>query len=122
MFTVKSSKWFISSLILTGTLGLAGAKVMASDNASSRTGDRPYRASNGVLSKTPLAQGSDYCHLRFPAMRPSTMGTDHPQLKSPESGDIVDFYGPCNHDPLGREEMLSQEQQRQLLLDRSFDG
>ncbi len=113
MHTLKNSKWLISGLILVGTLGLGGAKVIAADNVTSKT-------EPGVLSETPLA--SNYCHLKFPAIRPSTMGTDHPQLKSPESGDIVDFYGPCNHDPLGKDEMLSQEQQGQLIQDRSLDG
>lgn len=120
MHTLKNSKWLISGLILVGTLGLGGTKVIAADNVTSRTDNASSRTQPGVLSETPLA--SNYCHLKFPAIRPSTIGTGHPQLKSPESGDIVDFYGPCNHDPLGKDEMLSQEQQRQLIQDRSFDG
>jgi hypothetical protein len=106
MFTVKNSKYLISGLILVGTLGLSGAKVIAFD---------------GVLSKTPLTAGN-YCHLRFPAIRPSTLGTDHPQLKSPETGDIVDFYGPCDHDPLGKDEVSSQKEEDQLLSDHSYDS
>jgi hypothetical protein len=50
------------------------------------------------------------------------LGTDHPQLKSPETGDIVDFYGPCDHDPLGKDEVSSQKEEDQLLSDHSYDS
>jgi hypothetical protein len=59
-----------------------------------------------------------YCHLKFPAIRPSTVGTDQPQLKSAETGDTVDFYGPCNHDPLGKDEVAHQKQEDEHLRDR----
>ena len=106
MFVVKNSKGLISGLILIGTLGWSGAKSMAS---------------NAVLSKTPLAD-ENYCHLRFPAIRQSTLGTDHPQLKSPKSGDIVDFYGPCDHDPSGKDEIASQKEEDQLLRSHGYEG
>jgi len=106
MFTIKSSKCLIFGSILIGTLGLSGAKGMASD---------------GVLSKTPLT-ADNYCHLRFPAIRPRTLGTDHPQLKSPKTGDIVDFYGPCDHDPLGKDEVSSQKEQDQLRRDHAYES
>ena len=106
MFTVKNSKCLIFGSILIGALGLGGAKAMASD---------------GVLSKTPLT-AENYCHLKFPAIRRSTLSTNHPQLKSPETGDIVDFYGPCNHNPLGKGEVSSQREQDQLLRDQSYDS
>jgi hypothetical protein len=106
MFTVKSSKCLIFGSILIGALGLGGAKAMASD---------------GVLSKTPLTP-DNYCHLRFPAIRPSTLDTNHPQLKSPKSGDIVDFYGPCNHNPLGQSEVANQREQAQLRYDSGYDS
>jgi hypothetical protein len=107
MFTNKNSKCLISGLILAGTLGWSGAKVMASDDE--------------VLSKTPLTV-DNYCHLRFPAIRQSTLGTDHPQLKSPDSGDIVDFYGPCDHDPLGKDEIARQKDEDHLLRDHAYES
>ncbi len=111
MLKVKNSKWLISGLVITGMLGLGSARVIASDNFSTGT------EANGVVSKTPLAAGN-YCHLKFPAVRPSTIGTDHPQLKRPGTGDTVDFYGPCNHDPLGKDEVLSQQQEDETFRDR----
>jgi hypothetical protein len=46
--------------------------------------------------------------LKFPAIREETLDWDHPVLKDSTSGDIVDFYGPCDHDPLGKEEVQDQ--------------
>jgi hypothetical protein len=42
---------------------------------------------------------------------------DRPVLKDPGTGDILDFYGPCNHDPLGRDEIESQRLQNARLYD-----
>jgi hypothetical protein len=111
----RNSKWLISGLILTGALGLGGAKVIAADNGLHET------SADGVLSKTQL-KGGNYCHLRFPAIRPSTVGTAHPQLKSATTGDIVDFYGPCQHDPLGKNEVANQEQEDELRWENNYDS
>ncbi|PYK49286.1 MAG: hypothetical protein DME20_07245 [Verrucomicrobia bacterium] len=61
----------------------------------------------GVISKVASPSG-DYCHLKFPAIREETLYWDRPVLKDASSGDIVDFYGPCDHDPLGKKEILRQ--------------
>jgi len=52
-----------------------------------------------------------YCHLKFPAIREDTLDSDHPILQNPSSGDIMDYYGPCDHDPLGKDEIQSQKLQ-----------
>ena len=49
-----------------------------------------------------------YCHLKFPAIREDTLYSDRPVLKDPRDGDIIDFYGPCDYDPLGKEAVLRQ--------------
>jgi hypothetical protein len=49
-----------------------------------------------------------YCHLKFPAIREDTLYTDRPVLKDPRDGDLIDFYGPCDYDPLGKEAVLRQ--------------
>jgi hypothetical protein len=64
-------------------------------------------AADAVISKVSDSSGN-YCHLRFPAIREGTLYSDRPVLKDPHEGDIVDFYGPCNHDPLGAEEIRRQ--------------
>ena len=64
-------------------------------------------AADGVLLKQEYTPGS-YCHMKFPAIQEDTLLTDHPQLKSADSGDIIDYYGSCDHDPLGKDEVISQ--------------
>ena len=69
--------------------------------------DAPVWGAEGVISKVAAPSG-DYCHLKFPAIVENTLYWDRPVLKDPRDGDIVDFYGPCDHDPLGKEEILRQ--------------
>ncbi len=61
----------------------------------------------GIISSDAYTQGS-YCHMKFPAIQERTLGTARPRLKEADSGDIIDFYGPCSHDPLGKEEVQVQ--------------
>lgn len=110
MRTLKNSKLLVSGVIITGALALGGVKTASAD-------ELPTTRSNGVLSKADLGEGN-YCHLQFPAIRPSTLDTDHPQLKSPNTGDIIDYYGPCDHDPLGKDEVLSQRHDYEFRWDR----
>ncbi|HEY6200085.1 MAG TPA: hypothetical protein VI231_15840 [Candidatus Binatia bacterium] len=70
--------------------------------------------SDGVVLRERLA-GTNYCRLRFPAIREDTLGTAYPTLKSPDSGDLIDFYGPCDENPVGPRQVLSQLQARQRL-------
>ena len=64
-------------------------------------------AAESVISKVPDATGK-FCHLKFPAIKEETLYWDRPVLKDPSQGDIIDFYGPCSHDPLGKEEIRRQ--------------
>jgi hypothetical protein len=73
----------------------------------------------GVISKDALAAG-DYCNMKFAAIREETLGSPHPVLKEANEGDIVDFYGPCNHDPLAREEVQAQLLQLQHRRAREY--
>src|SRR5262245_14679518 len=65
-------------------------------------------AAESVIYKVPDATGK-FCHLRFPAIKEETLSWDRPVLKDPSQGDIIDFYGPCNYDPLGKEEIRRQK-------------
>ena len=64
-------------------------------------------AGESVISKVPNSAGK-VCHLKFPAIKEETLYWNRPVLKDPSQGDIIDFYGPCNHDPLGKEEIRRQ--------------
>jgi hypothetical protein len=58
-----------------------------------------------------------YCHLKFPAMREDTLSWEQPIL-DPHTGNIVDFYGPCDYDPMGLDEIRVQ---RRVLLRGDFN-
>ena len=78
-------------------------------------------AAEGVISKNILTEGN-YCHLKFSAILEQTLSSSHPVLKEASSGDIIDFYGPCDHDPLGKEEIQSQKLEYQHRFEREFSS
>ena len=87
---MKNIKSLISVVFLTGALGLSAVSVGA----------------ESVISQDVLTDGS-YCHTKFESIREETLASSQPVLK--DTDDIVDFYGACNHDPLGKEEIQSQK-------------
>ena len=100
---MKIAMSFVSALLLFASL--AGGVTAADD---------------GVLLKEELAPGSDYCHMKFPAIQSRTLSSEHPALKSPDSGDIIDFYGSCDESPTGQDQLTSQREEyaRQRLIDQ----
>jgi hypothetical protein len=89
---MKYGKLFLSAAILAGGLAAGGAAFGAA-----------------VVYSEPLSANGDYCHLQFPAIEEDTLGTDHPALKSPDSGDLIDFYGPCDENPVGQNQVREQK-------------
>jgi hypothetical protein len=84
-----------------------GMKVSMLILASSLTGGA--LAADGTISKDQLSKSSDYCHQQFPAIRSRTLASDKPELKSPQSGDVVDYYGPCDESPTGADQVQAQK-------------
>ena len=76
-------------------------------------------AAEGIISKVPDSSGT-FCNLKFPAIKEDTLTSDRPELKDPNEGDIVDFYGPCDHNPLGKEEVQRQKGDIQREKHRQF--
>jgi hypothetical protein len=89
---MKAMKPVLSVLFLVGVIGSSIALA---------AGAEP------VISKDVLTEGS-YCHMKFPAIDEDSLASQHPFLKSPDEGDIIDFYGPCNYDPLGKDAIHAQ--------------
>jgi hypothetical protein len=102
---VKKIKVLVLVVLLLGNFGLTHA---------------PSWAAQGVIYKAAAASGN-YCHLKFPAIRPNTLYWDRPVLRDPSEGDIIDFYGPCDYDPLGKEEILRQRAEERRERDRNKD-
>jgi hypothetical protein len=76
----------------------------------------PVEAQDGILFKL-RAGSSNYCHLKFPAIREETLSSNRPVLKDASkdasTGDIIDFYGPCDYDPAGRAAVQAQRNEQQ---------
>ena len=98
---MKIATSFLAAVLFTGALG-------ALNNAV---------AQDGILSKNELA-GSGYCHMKFPAISRSTLGSDQPVLE--DSTSVIDFYGPCDTDPLGQDQVQDQKLENQHRLNREF--
>jgi hypothetical protein len=108
MFTRKNSKIVVSSAILALSLGFGAAGAWALESVVSKD----------VVASTALGGEGNYCHLKFPAIDRRSFGSNNPVLQSAATGDMVDYYGPCDHDPLGKEEITRQMHEEQLLLER----
>ena len=92
---MKNIKRFRSILLLSGILIFEVA---------------PSWAAEGIIYKAEAASGN-YCHLKFPAIQEQTLYFGRPVLKDVSEGDIIDFYGPCDYDPLGQQEVMRQRAQ-----------
>ena len=63
-------------------------------------------ANDGMLVKDDA--GDNYCHMKFPAITHNSLGTNSPRLKSAQTGDAIDFYGPCNDGPTSKDQVQAQ--------------
>jgi hypothetical protein len=100
---MKIATSFLAALLLAGTLG-------ALNNAI---------AEDGVLSEDQLA-GTGYCHEKFPAIARHTLGNDQPELSS--KGAVIDFYGPCGENPLGKDQIQTQKLEEQQRWEREYES
>ena len=89
---MKIATTFLAALLFTGTLGTLNTAI----------------AEDGILSKDQLTTDS-YCHVKFPAISESTLGDDQPTLKDSSTGDVIDFYGPCDENPVGTDQVQAQK-------------
>lgn len=84
---MKAHKLFLAGMILAGS-------VLSNSLARAE------------MSVEPLDMAS-YCHLKFPPITESSLFTNDPVLNE-AAGNVIDFYGSCAHDPLGKEEVAAQ--------------
>jgi hypothetical protein len=89
---MKTTKTFFAALLLLSNIVASGTALAA---------DR-------VISTDQLAAGS-YCHMKFPAIEEKSLGSNNPVLKSSMSGDLIDFYGPCDENPVGHDQVQEQK-------------
>jgi hypothetical protein len=60
-----------------------------------------------------------YGHMKFPSLRQDTLACDQPMVEE-GTGNVIAFYGPCDHDPMKQGE--SNAQRRALLRNYGGDG
>jgi len=89
---MKIATSFLAGVLFIGTMGAINT-AMAEDS---------------IVAKDAITAGS-YCHEKFPAIRPSTLGDDQPVLKDASVGDMIDFYGPCGENPRGKDQVEEQK-------------
>ena len=85
---MKIATSFLAGLLFIGSLGAINSAM----------------AADGILSKDEFTAGS-YCHMKFPAIDEETLGDDCPVLTQT---DIIDFYGPCDENPVGEDQVQAQ--------------
>ncbi len=104
---MRRARLSILFLLLAGLVGYAPAAALAQQVPAAKIeGVKP-----GVIQATALNKAGTYCHLKFPAIDTNTLSSNTPTLLPADTGDIVDFYGPCDHDPLGYDEVCRQKMQ-----------
>ncbi len=103
---MKRVKLLLSFVVLTAAVGWGSARLSAQE---------------GILFKLELGPGTNYCHLQFPAIREDTLNTGRPVLQDPATGEIIDFYGPCDESPVGQDQVNAQrlDYERRLMNDYS---
>lgn len=60
------------------------------------------KADELVVKETAILGG--YCHMKFPPLLESSLGWQAPVFDE-SAGNVIDFYGPCDHDPTGAVEI-----------------
>ena len=103
--TMKIATSFLAALLFTGTLG-------ALNNAI---------AQDGALSKDD-ASADSYCHEKFPAIREATLGDAKPALQNSSTGEVIDFYGPCDENPVGKDQVQTQRLEEQQRWEREYES
>ena len=71
----------------------------------------PSASGQEAIVKVP-ADTTSYCHMKFPPIREDTLFSVNPMLDE-SAGNSIDFYGSCDHNPLGNDEIRTQ---KELLL------
>ena len=115
---MKRAQLSLSVLLLAGVMGYTPIAIAAS--APPADPHKPKGVKPGVIGAVALNKEGTYCHLRFPAIRPSTITSAKPTLKPVASDDIIDFYGACDYDPVGKEEVLKQKQMYEQRMDNQY--
>jgi len=92
----------LTMLVLAGSL--AGSAMAANDDTSVKA-----------------ASSENYCEMRFPAITHKSLATKHPQLKSAQTGDVIDYSGSCDEAPTGKDQVQEQKHEESFMFGRAYE-
>lgn len=93
------------SAILAGLVVIA---VLVSARFAAGHVEPGTNAKKGVVHAHQLGK-TGYCHLKFTPIDRATIGTGQVKFLNPMYKLFVDFYGPCDYDPMGQVEIERQK-------------
>ncbi|HEY7318625.1 MAG TPA: hypothetical protein VIE89_13695 [Candidatus Binatia bacterium] len=99
---MQQVRFFLSLLLVMGMLAYSTG-VMSAETP------KPKGVKPGVTVVAVLNKAGTYCHLKFPSISRSSLDTAKPELS--KGGEMIDFYGPCDHDPVSYDEVCKQRVQ-----------
>ena len=100
---MKNAKSLLAALILLSNIAVSATAL----------------ANDGVISEDVLSPGS-YCHEKFPAIEGKSLASNDPVLKSAQSGDVIDYYGPCTENPVGQDQAQEQKLDREIHMENDY--
>lgn len=100
---MKFTRSFLGAVLFTSVMGGAMSNAIAQE---------------GVLSKDELTTGN-YCHQKFTPMTTQSLDSENPTLTN--SGNIIDYYGPCDESPVGEDQIQEQKLQAQHRFDHDYE-
>jgi hypothetical protein len=100
---MKLATSFFAAVLFTSVMGGALSNAAAAD---------------GIVSKDELATGS-YCHEKITPMTTQSLDSDDPTLTN--SGNVIDFYGPCNESPVGNDQIQEQKLEAQHRFQNDYE-
>ena len=100
---MKFTRSFLGAVLFTSVTGGAMSNAIAQD---------------GVLSKDELTTGND-CHQKFTPMTTQSLDGENPTLTN--SGNIIDYYGPCDESPVGEDQIQEQKLEAQHRFDHDYE-
>lgn len=91
---MKPAKFFFAVLVLSGN-------IVATYTLASATGIP------GLVSEDRLVPPS-YCPIQISVSTPESLLGEQPVINRPNSGELIDYYGPCGEIPLGKDQPDTQ--------------
>jgi len=91
---MKTAKFFFAVLVLSGNIVATYTPASAKEIP-------------GLVAKDGGVPES-YCPMQIRASTPQSFLGEQPVLKHPNSGELIDYYGPCGETPVGQDQPHTQ--------------